>query len=84
MVLIETKLRRRVIQYDGIGSDKYNVFQIRSTVLGRGGLAVPTKKGLQLMTSEVVREEEGDYFIEAVVLKSKRNKAIFGWYNSLF
>lgn len=40
------------------------------------------KKDLQMVTSEVIREEQGDDFLQAVVIKNKRNEAIVGWYNS--
>lgn len=71
VILSETKMKRPVIQHEDIGSDKYNIIQIRSIVYGRGGLVVLAKKELQLITAEMIRDEEGDNFIKAVVLFNK-------------
>lgn len=62
--------------------DEYNVAKIKSTVHGRGGMVVLARKSLQLIISEVIKEEHGRDFIHALVLTNSKEEAIVGWYNS--
>lgn len=48
----------------------------------RGGLVALVKKGLQILTEEIIRKEDGDDFVQAIILENKRKEAIAGWYNS--
>lgn len=82
VIFNETKMKRPIIPHVDIGSDEYDVIQVKSTMHGRGGMAVLARKELQITTTEVLREEGRNYFIRTIVLTDKKNEAIVGWYNS--
>lgn len=82
VIISETKLKRPVIPHLDVSTDNYDIIEIRSNMNGRGGLVALTKTGLQLELAKVIRTEEGNNFIHAVVLQNKKRESIVGWYNS--
>lgn len=81
VILSETKMKRPLIQQEDVGTTEYKAIQIKSTNYARGGLVVLIKQKLKVITAEIVREEHGDDFIH-VVLKSRYERSLVGWYNS--
>lgn len=67
----ETKSKRPIIPHLDIGSDNYDIVQLRSTTHGRGGLVVLTKHGLQLELAKVIMKEQGHNFIHAIFMEDK-------------
>lgn len=55
-------MKRPTISHEDIGNDLYNCIQVKITMYGRGGLVILVKKVMQMITAEVVGEEEGDNF----------------------
>lgn len=78
----ETKMKRPVTPHIDIGAEEYEVVQLKSTAHGRGGMVVLTRSELQITTAEVIREEEGNNFIHAIILTNRKNETIVSWYNS--
>lgn len=81
-IFSETKMKRPIIPHVDIGSDEYNIIQLKSTPHGRGGMVILMKHQLKLYTVEVVRKEGSNEFIQAIIVTNKKKEFIFAWYSS--
>lgn len=84
LFLSETKRRRAISLFTDIAADRnvYRAVQIRSTYTMRGGLVAIIKMKLKLERAEVLTLNNGNDFVQDIVLTDREKRAYVGWYNS--
>lgn len=81
IMMSEAKMKRPIVPHLDIGNDNYNIVQLRGKMFGLWGMVMLTKQGLQLELVDVIRKEQENNFIHAIVMQNKQKEAVVGWYN---
>lgn len=78
VILSETKMKRPLIQHVDIDSNEHKEIQIKSTAHAGGALVILLKQEIKMITADIVREEHGDDFVQAIVLNDRKDEKLMG------